>query len=152
MKVREKATKHLKKVETSKKPKYPWADSSEKEKKEAKERKREQSKGDVVETSLDQLFIEERFLWIFPPFNSESTLWAFSPICVCLMSPGRSHIRRYPKRETGRHFTLPVFIWSHMLLDLPPTRVTLRVSPKSMQLHLSRSCLNKGLQQSTLNT
>ena len=33
-----KATKHLKKVETSKKPKYPWADSS--EKKEAKERKR----------------------------------------------------------------------------------------------------------------
>ena len=55
MKVREKATKHLKKVETSKKPKYPWADSSEKEKKEVKERKREQSNGDVVETSHDQL-------------------------------------------------------------------------------------------------
>ena len=63
MKVREKATKHLKKVETSKKPKYPWADSSEKEKKEAKERKREQRKGDDVETSHDQLFIEERYLW-----------------------------------------------------------------------------------------
>ena len=62
MKVRETATKHLKKVETSKKPKYPWADSSEKEKKEAKERKREQRKGDDVETSHDQ-FTEERYLW-----------------------------------------------------------------------------------------
>ena len=76
------------------------------------------------------------------------------------MSPrrSRSQKRRYPKGETGRHFTLPVFIWSHMVLDLPSeSHLAYQFPPKFVPISFSffseqSTAAIKVLRQSSLVT